>query len=242
MATSDYIFPEFLVSQGLSAQSIRVVRCRRMQRRNAIQPFAAETVDMCLSDSLSQCNSMSASMATLTSIPGDGSTDSNVATSDDPLALDCAIADLLGISRLRGHAGSGAFEKARKADKVSSSSRDLASQNTGVPVQITMCTRCSENRGVLRMNKYILSSGVMAQQSRGRGNRGRPTSASSLTSSVCSDSSLNSIANNNYCNDMELDVVAEPSSEIKAVLGMVVAPPRGWPQSLNQDVPRLVHF
>ncbi|KAJ2787556.1 hypothetical protein GGI15_000636 [Coemansia interrupta] len=75
---------------------------------------------------------------------------------------------------------------------------------------------------------YILSSGVIAQQTRGRSGRsGRRSSLSSQTSTMSEDA---------------VYPVEETSSEIKAVLGMIAAPQRGWLQKQACDVPRLVHF
>ncbi|KAJ2509835.1 hypothetical protein H4217_008151 [Coemansia sp. RSA 1939] len=76
---------------------------------------------------------------------------------------------------------------------------------------------------------YILSSGVVAQRSRTNGGRGR-------LSTVSEDSMSSSAAE--YIHDFE-----DSATEIKAVLGYLPAPQRGWSQqSLNSDTPRLVYF
>ncbi|KAJ1995888.1 hypothetical protein GGI25_000238 [Coemansia spiralis] len=75
---------------------------------------------------------------------------------------------------------------------------------------------------------YILSSGVVAQRSRPQGGRGRLSVAS-----------VDSVASSQF----DFRMADEDSSEIKTVLGYLAAPQRGWSQqSMDCDVPRLVHF
>ncbi|KAJ1829459.1 hypothetical protein LPJ56_000319 [Coemansia sp. RSA 2599] len=87
---------------------------------------------------------------------------------------------------------------------------------------------------------YILSSGVMAQKTRGRSanNRGRPSSLTSEASASSSVSHLPGVADESQ--DLEPD--ANSSSEIKAVLGLIAAPQRGWLQNQHCDVPRLIQL
>ncbi|KAJ2227017.1 hypothetical protein H4R99_001886 [Coemansia sp. RSA 1722] len=87
---------------------------------------------------------------------------------------------------------------------------------------------------------YILSSGVMAQQTRGRSanSRGRPSSLTSEASASSSTSHLPGADDETQY----LETESESSSEIKAVLGLIAAPQRGWLQNQHCDVPRLIQL
>ncbi|KAJ2484671.1 hypothetical protein EV174_002258 [Coemansia sp. RSA 2320] len=80
--------------------------------------------------------------------------------------------------------------------------------------------------------EYILSSGITAQRARGR--------RSSLASVASSTQSAQQAGAEEM--DELFDATIESPSEIKSVLGFISSAQRGWPQHVNYDTPRLVHF
>ncbi|KAI8326497.1 hypothetical protein GQ54DRAFT_294738 [Martensiomyces pterosporus] len=104
---------------------------------------------------------------------------------------------------------------------------------------------------------YILTSGVMAQQSRSRrpvsrvnilGGAARRLSLTSVSSAAHSSASSSQAASPPPSPTAAVEAEEEEDeddaipSEIKTVLGYMPAAQRGWPQDLQFDVPRLVNF
>lgn len=87
--------------------------------------------------------------------------------------------------------------------------------------------------------EYILSTGVLAQQTRRR----RPSLASiTSNTSIITPRSDPEIAHHHQVESIDEDIPPESSADIKMVVGYFNTPHRGWSLRRHTDKPRLIRL